>query len=143
MGNQQGGGVRERFHRGGFAVREVRSDERVGHFALLQSEEGAETLLQRIVNPEDYRRESAFDRVVEQVLQHCEGISRFLFLDRNKLNGKVYDLVFEYGDALEDRALSEEDFWFAVRRVVSALVFLETNGRHHPSLRKEYLLRNA
>lgn len=123
MGNQQTSVFKEKFLQRDYQLISTKKDEFVGIFSLLKFSKANSLFIQKLLNPDDYQKQADFEKIIENILQTNSYFSKFQFFERNQMNPKMFDLVFDYGESVQ--TLEESEFWPAVRQVVQGMISLE------------------
>ncbi len=103
MGNSKSQYLKNQYVNNQFTVREQRYDINLGKMDILFFNKYPQDLFIRItINPKEYDEYLDINKFIEKLSRTNESVSNFFFVEYNKLNNDLFDLIFEGGNQVDN-----------------------------------------
>lgn len=115
------------------------SDPLLGQFNLIRfaASPGSLFLLEQFSPKSLDKYGSDLQEFIRLLLKKHKNVCEFAFVSP-RLQGDMYDVVCEYGDAVFPNFHSEKLLWGFLSNILNGLLFLHSIGLHYPSVHKRY-----
>ena len=142
MGNTKGKKIREDYLRQNFQISEIKHDNLLGSYTLIQLFcEGTDPCVMiKVLDPRIYDEYTDIQEAIRKLNQEHPQISCFYFVEENRQNPEIYDVAFEFGESMNTFIYDEGHLWRYIEQVNEGMIYLESQGFHYPTISKQYLL---
>lgn len=142
MGNNKAKIYRSDYLGGSFDQVIEHQDTNLGKYMIFKFHRDEKSnYFSKTMNPQEYDNYSSdVDEFAKKLLKNNPGICEFCFVEPNRFDPNLYDLVFEFGDCLNRYFTNEKVIWTFISHMLNGLLFLQNEGFHYPALRKKYTI---
>ena len=144
MGNTKSTKVKELYYERKFDVIYQEFSDYIGVFRIISFDSFKnERFVQKTIDPFIYDVYSDINSFTKSLSTTNPNICDFFFIDFNQSNREIYDLIFEYGESIQNSKFEEKQLWGFIKNILNGLWFLEENNFHYPKLSKEFVIKTT
>lgn len=143
MGNKTSEKLKEKYNNNKHQILFSSKDELIGLYSALVFPSSSKKLqcLQKILDPNQYDEYIEIQDFIKNLSDDHKNICEFYFVEHNRKNQDLFDMIFEYGSLIKSPLKKEKYYWIFLTQITEAMIFLEDKDMHYPILSKKYIVQ--
>ena len=143
MGNTKSRKIKEKYDNNTYKIVRIIKDNFLNEHEIISfSFKKIELGLKKVIESKDFQLNWESKTILKYFSQTHPNLTDFYFVTKSKKKEKGnFDMIVEYGVLLYSPLKKEKHVWILIDNIISAMIYLEENGLHYPTIRPDYIIK--